>query len=71
MEIGFILKNEGASGQPDSKFAVTIDSAERATGIDFFSLLEDGVENKVEGNLDMRRWFTATGVKVKYVKKTL
>lgn len=45
--IGFILKNEGSKGQL-IEYAVSIDSVERFTGIDFFPGLEDGLEQKLE-----------------------
>jgi endonuclease G len=45
--IGFILKNEGSKGQL-IEYAVSVDSVERFTGIDFFPALEDGLEQKLE-----------------------
>lgn len=58
--IGFILPNK-ASGDPLQQYAVSIDSVEKITGIDFFPLLEDDIENKTESALciDCWSWKTA------------
>lgn len=56
--IGFIMKNEG-SKEPLSSFAVTVDSVEKATGIDFFSALPDSVETYAEAHLDLAFWHLA------------
>jgi endonuclease G len=53
--IGFIMRNEGASGDLKA-FAVSIDSVERFTGIDFFPRLPDKTENSVEGRLCLPCW---------------
>lgn len=47
--IGFILPNQKC---PDTfwDYAVTIDEVERRTGIDFFALLEDTLEKRIEGS---------------------
>lgn len=53
--IGFILPNEKC---PDDliDYAVSVDSIESLTGIDFFSILDDDMENSLESNLNMSRW---------------
>lgn len=53
--IGFLLKNEG-SKQPLSAFTLTIDEVETVTGIDFFPLLEDALEENVEGGVCFECW---------------
>lgn len=45
--IGFILPNESGSDQLHT-YSVSIDSIEAITGIDFFPLLNDSLENKIE-----------------------
>lgn len=45
--IGFIMKNEGSQRNLES-FAVTIDSVESFTGINFFEALPDSIENLIE-----------------------
>lgn len=53
--IGFILKNESSS-QPLSSYVVSIDRVEGVTGIDFFSLLDDSLENRLEGMVGLNFW---------------
>lgn len=55
--IAFILPNE-ASEYPVTNFAVSIDEAEKLTGIDFFPALPDDEENELEANLDIKHWLT-------------
>ena len=53
--IGFILPNENSS-KDLSHFAVSIDSVERATGIDFYSSLPDEEEIFIEKNVCFPCW---------------
>ncbi len=53
--IGFILPNQG-SGETLSHFAVTIDSVEIITGIDFFPSLPDSTEGWIEKSLCVNCW---------------
>ena len=53
--IGFILPNFG-SKEPLKNYAVTIDSVEKFTGIDFFPLLQDKQENLIESKLCIECW---------------
>ena len=53
--IGFILANQSAKA-PLQTFAVTIDSIERFTGIDFFPVLPDDQEEGIESSIDVRQW---------------
>lgn len=53
--IAFLMKNE-KSEFPLSNFTVTIDSVEKITGIDFFPLLPDSLENLLESKSDFENW---------------
>jgi endonuclease G len=53
--IGFIMRNEG-SKEPLSSFAVTVDSVEKVSGIDFFPALPDPVETAMEARVDLAFW---------------
>ncbi|QHT65644.1 DNA/RNA non-specific endonuclease [Rhodocytophaga rosea] len=54
--IAFLMKNEG-SNEPLESFAVTIDEVEKETGLDFFPLLPDDMEQKLESSLTISDWF--------------
>ncbi len=53
--IAFIMPNEDID-DTFKNYAVTIDEVEAETGIDFFPLLEDGLEAKIESTLNMSKW---------------
>ena len=53
--IGFILSNQ-ASSNSLSSFAVTIDSVEKLTGLDFFPALPDAQEKTIENTLCKNCW---------------
>ena len=53
--IAFIMPNEDCD-KPLYKYAVTIDSVEARTGIDFLYNLPDSLENYVEQNYDLKSW---------------
>ena len=53
--IGFILPHEN-SKNPLSYFAVTVDEVEERTGLEFFPLLPDNTEEKLESSLDTSLW---------------
>ena len=53
--IGFILPNE-SSNEPLNQFAVSIDSVEKFTGINFFPLLPDIQEKELESQLCLPCW---------------
>jgi len=53
--IGFILPNIG-SKKPLQEYAVTIDSVERFTGIDFFPKLPGEQEENIERTLTLQSW---------------
>ena len=53
--VGFIMNNE-AGHKPLQTYAKTVDEIESITGLDFFSLLPDKVENKVESTFNLSTW---------------
>ena len=53
--IAFIMPNEG-SKQSIFDFAVSIDSVERLTQIDFFPALPDAIENNLESQINVDLW---------------
>jgi len=53
--IGFILPHRG-SDRPLREFAVTVDTVERATGLNFFDRLDPELERKLESECDFSRW---------------
>lgn len=62
--IGFLLPNE-ACKEPLQSYAVSVDYIEQLTGIDFFSLLPDDVEDVLESSYDTDLWdFTEYSAKV-------
>lgn len=53
--IGFLFNNKQAV-EPLSTYAVTIDSIERLTNMDFFAPLPDEIENKIEAEANYFQW---------------
>lgn len=53
--IGFLFNNE-RSVAPLDTYAVSVDSIEKLTGMDFFSPLPDELENKIEAKADCHQW---------------
>lgn len=53
--IAFIMPNTDIE-DTFKNYAVTIDEVEEATGIDFFPLLDDKIENKIESSINMSKW---------------
>ena len=53
--IAFVMPNEQRNETLGS-FAVTIDSVEALTGIDFFPILPDDIEDAVESSVNVRDW---------------
>ncbi len=53
--IGFLLPNEGSKKSVQS-FACSVDAVEEATGLDFFPLLPDDIETKLENSYDTGLW---------------
>lgn len=53
--IGFLFNNKQAV-EPLSTYAVTIDSIERLTNMNFFASLPDEIENKIEAEANYFQW---------------
>ena len=53
--IAFIFPNKKLDGS-FFDYAVSIDEAEKSTGIDFFASLNDDIENKIESTFDIELW---------------
>lgn len=53
--IAFILPNQSCT-VPIRHFAVSVDSVERFTGIDFFYKLPDDIEKRIEATVDPSLW---------------
>jgi len=53
--IGFVFENKG-SKKPLSAFAVTVDSVESLTGLDFFYKLPDDIEDTLERHMNIEDW---------------
>lgn len=54
--IGFLYDNEDKVNRPLADYAVTVDSVESVTGINFFSKLDKRVERKAESQFDWKYW---------------
>lgn len=61
--IGFVMPNQNETEPGKSynrrvrRYAVSVDSIEVLTGIDFFPILPDDVEDLVESQISLRYWF--------------
>lgn len=55
MAIGFIMPNNKCDNDL-SYYAVSVDTVESRTGLDFFSALEDTIEIQVESSFDEDFW---------------
>ncbi|MDO4510316.1 MAG: DNA/RNA non-specific endonuclease [Bacteroidales bacterium] len=53
--IGFIFNNEKITGSY-TKHVVSVDYVERMTGLDFFSTVDDALENLMEASTDVQQW---------------
>jgi endonuclease G len=53
--LGFVLSNAGASGSLQA-FAVSVDEIEKKTGLDFFSQLENTLEQSLESKVSFSGW---------------
>ena len=54
--VGFIIPNK-RSNENLINFAVSVDSVEISSGIDFFYLLPDSIEKRIESNVNLSEWF--------------
>lgn len=55
MAIGFIMPNNKCDNDLSS-YAVSVDTVESHTGLDFFSALDDSTETKIEALCDFNSW---------------
>jgi len=55
--IGFIMRN-GVNTYPVINYAVSIDSIEALTGINFFHKLADTLENRIEAMTEINQWLS-------------
>lgn len=55
--IAFLIPNK-KSDKPLYDFVVSVDSIEKMTGIDFFSILDDKIENELEKNSNYKSWIS-------------
>ena len=53
--IAFIVPNRNGEDAIE-KYALSIDEAERITGIDFFPFLDDETEERIESSFDWTSW---------------
>ena len=53
--LGFIYPNKKCSGRM-TDYALSVDDVEKAVGLDFFSTLDDNIENKVERSSNLNAW---------------
>ena len=53
--IGFVIRNNGGSKKRD-QFVNSVDEVERITGYDFFPLLPDDVEERIERRASIKDW---------------
>ena len=54
--IGFVMRNSKLDGPPIS-YAVTVDSVETLTGLDFFPALDDATEDRIEAMRELKHWY--------------
>ena len=59
--IGFICRNQGATGLQKKDFVNSVDEVERITGYDFFSKLPDNIEKKIEAKALKLKAFALSG----------
>lgn len=53
--LGFIYPNKSCSGGK-AKYVKSVDEVEKMTGMDFFSSLDDNIENKIERTSNLGQW---------------
>ena len=55
MAIGFVIPNQGCQDK-FWRYALCVDEVEKLTNLDFFALLEDSVEDKIEAEANPAKW---------------
>lgn len=58
--IAFLMPNKKCN-KPVISYAISVDELEKITGLDFFSKLDDALEDKLEAMQDIRIWEEGTG----------
>lgn len=53
--VGFYYENRSGK-QPMAQTALTVDSVEQLTGLDFFAAVPDSIENRVEATFSLKAW---------------
>ena len=53
--MGIVVKNNSGTKKRDLYYN-SIDQVERITGMDFFPILPDEIENEIESNIDLELW---------------
>lgn len=54
--MAFVFDNKDYKEKNPEKFEVTVDEVEKLTGLDFFSLLPDNIENVIESKIVKKPW---------------
>lgn len=54
--IGFVMRNAKQDGPPIG-YAVTVDSVEALSGLDFFPALDNALENRIEAMREIKDWY--------------
>lgn len=54
--IAFLFANKDYGKTKLKTLAIPIDSVEKITGIDFFSALPDGLEERIESSVELQKW---------------
>ncbi|MBK9177318.1 MAG: DNA/RNA non-specific endonuclease [Flavobacteriales bacterium] len=54
--IAFVMRN-AAQEYPPISYAVSVDSVERLTGLDFFPALDDAIEDRIEAMREPKDWY--------------
>lgn len=67
--LAFLLPN-AASKEPLTNYAISIDSLEEVTGLDFFHLLPDEQENRLEQTVCLPCWYISPGIQDKTTEPT-
>lgn len=55
--IGYLMPNKEDCDKDFTRYAVTVDSLENITGLDFFNSLDDSIQKSTENVIDKRFWF--------------
>lgn len=56
VSIGFVLPNRSDVASDINSFAKSVDEVEALTGIDFFWMVEDSIESRMESEFNLKKW---------------